>query len=93
MSVFDFGFAEVLIVLLVALLVIGPERLPPMVRAAGLMVGKAKASLAEVRQELERELPTEEIAELKAMGRRVSNVKRRKIVPGLDTTAGLQNEP
>ena len=58
---FDVGFSEILITMVVALLVLGPERLPRAARFAGLWVRRARAQWASVRAELERELATEEL--------------------------------
>ena len=58
---FDIGFSEILITMVVALLVLGPERLPRAARFAGLWVRRARAQWASVRAELERELATEEL--------------------------------
>ena len=53
---FDIGFAELIIIAVVSLLVIGPERLPGAVRTASLWLGRFKRSFNEVRQEIEQEL-------------------------------------
>lgn len=58
---FDIGFWEILLITVVALLVVGPERLPRMVRVAGLWLGRANASLQSVRSEIARELRAEEL--------------------------------
>ncbi len=58
---FDVGFSELLIVAVVALLVLGPERLPKAARFAGLWVRRARAQWYSVKSELERELAAEEI--------------------------------
>ncbi|SDT11300.1 sec-independent protein translocase protein TatB [Halopseudomonas litoralis] len=58
---FDIGFLEMVIVAIVALLVLGPERLPGAVRMAGLYLGRIKRSLADVRSQVERELGADEI--------------------------------
>ena len=58
---FDIGFSEVLITAVVALLVLGPERLPKAARLAGLWVRKARAQWYSVKAELERELLDEEL--------------------------------
>ena len=58
---FDVGFSELLIIAVVALLVLGPERLPKAARFAGLWVRKARAQWYSVKAELERELATEEL--------------------------------
>jgi sec-independent protein translocase protein TatB len=58
---FDVGFSELLIIAVVALLVLGPERLPTAARFAGLWVRRARAQWYSVKSELERELANEEL--------------------------------
>ena len=56
---FDIGFWELLLILLVALLVIGPERLPGAARSAGLWVRRARALVNLVRDEVDRQVESE----------------------------------
>jgi sec-independent protein translocase protein TatB len=58
---FDLGFGELLLIALVALVVLGPERLPKAARFAGLWVRRARAQWYSVKSELERELAAEEL--------------------------------
>jgi sec-independent protein translocase protein TatB len=58
---FDLGFSELLMIAVVALVVLGPERLPKAARFAGLWVRKARAQWVSVRSELERELAADEL--------------------------------
>ena len=58
---FDIGFAELLIIGVVSLLVIGPERLPGAVRTVSLWLGRFKRSFNEIRQEIEQELHNDAI--------------------------------
>ena len=58
---FDFSFGEMLVVALVALVVLGPERLPKAARFAGLWVRKARAQWYSMKNELEQELASEEL--------------------------------
>ena len=58
---FDVGFSELLLVALVALLVLGPERLPRAARFVGLWVRRARAQWHSVKAELERDLAAEEL--------------------------------
>lgn len=58
---FDIGFSELLLVALVALLVLGPERLPGAARTAGLWIGRIRRSFAAIRSEVEREIGADEI--------------------------------
>ena len=57
---FDVGFWELLIIGLVALLVIGPERLPGVARTTGAWLGRAKRFVTDVKSEIDEELRTEE---------------------------------
>jgi len=59
--VFDVGFFELLLVGLVALLVFGPERLPSLVRTAGLWIGRGRRFLSTVKADIEQELKAEEL--------------------------------
>ncbi len=58
---FDIGFTELLLVALVALVVLGPERLPGAVRTAGLWIGRIKRSFNSIKAEVEREIGADEI--------------------------------
>jgi sec-independent protein translocase protein TatB len=58
---FDIGFSELCMVGLVALLVIGPEKLPKVARMAGFWVAKSKRILASVKQEINEEFQAEEL--------------------------------
>ncbi len=67
---FDFSFGEMLVVAVVALVVLGPERLPKAARFAGLWVRKARAQWYSVKSELEQELASEEFKRSLQDGRR-----------------------
>ncbi|TLX54577.1 twin-arginine translocase subunit TatB [Stutzerimonas nosocomialis] len=58
---FDVGFTELMLVGLVALLVLGPERLPGAARTAGLWIGRLKRSFSTIKAEVEREIGADEI--------------------------------
>ncbi len=60
---FDISFLELLLVGLVALLVLGPERLPGAARRAGLWIGRIRRFTAQMSQEIERQLKAEELRE------------------------------
>jgi sec-independent protein translocase protein TatB len=59
--VFDIGFTELLLCLVVALVVIGPEQLPSTVRTVGLWIGRMKRSLRDTRNEIERQIGADDI--------------------------------
>jgi sec-independent protein translocase protein TatB len=58
---FDIGFSELLLIAVVALVVLGPERLPKAARLAGMWARKARAQWNAVKAELENELADEEL--------------------------------
>lgn len=58
---FDIGFSELFIVAIVALMVLGPERLPRAARFTGLWVRRARAQWYSVKSELERELADDDL--------------------------------
>ncbi|WP_082191522.1 Sec-independent protein translocase protein TatB [Cellvibrio sp. pealriver] len=58
---FDIGFTELLVCLIVALVVIGPEQLPGTVRTVGLWIGRLKRSLRDTREEIERQIGADDI--------------------------------
>jgi sec-independent protein translocase protein TatB len=61
---FDIGFWELALVGLVALLVVGPERLPKLARTAGLWIGRGRRMLSSVKAEIDRELKAEELRQI-----------------------------
>ncbi|KXS52944.1 MAG: Twin-arginine translocation protein TatB, partial [Marinobacter sp. T13-3] len=60
---FDIGFLELLICGVIALLVLGPERLPAAARAAGRWIGGARRMLGDFTSELDRQVKAEELRE------------------------------
>lgn len=73
---FDMGFAEMLIIGIVALLVIGPERLPAVARKAGTYVAKIKRFVSNVKSDVEREFRTDELQQmLKQQQEELSSLK------------------
>lgn len=62
---FDFGFSELLLVGVIALIVLGPERLPKVARTAGQIIGKMQRLVANVKQELSTQVELEELRQAK----------------------------
>ena len=58
---FDIGFPELLMISVVALLVIGPEKLPETIRTISLWVGRIQRSFRNLRREIENEIGADEI--------------------------------
>ncbi|QKT03181.1 twin-arginine translocase subunit TatB [Ectothiorhodospiraceae bacterium 2226] len=58
---FDVSFVELLVIGIIALLVVGPERLPGLARTVGLWVGKARAMVMDVKADIDKELREDEL--------------------------------
>jgi len=58
---FDIGFTEIILIFVVTLLVVGPERLPRIARTAGLWAGRMRGFVASVKADIDRELAAEEL--------------------------------
>lgn len=61
---FDVSFGELLIIAVVALIVIGPERLPKVARTLGLLAGRMQRYVTTVKSDIERELKMDELRKL-----------------------------
>lgn len=61
---FDVGFFELLLIGLVALLVIGPERLPRVARTAGMWLGRGRRFINSVKQDIDREIKADELRQI-----------------------------
>lgn len=58
---FDIGFFELILIAIVALFVIGPERLPHVARSVGLWIGKMRGFVSSVKSDIDQELKAEEL--------------------------------
>jgi sec-independent protein translocase protein TatB len=73
---FDVGFTEVMLIAAVALLVVGPEKLPKLARTAGLWVGRARRMVADVKSDIDREIKRAELGDdIKNIKKSVDSVK------------------
>lgn len=75
---FDIGFTEIMIIGLVALIVIGPSRLPEAMRSTAMWIGRAKRMMGNVRRDLENEIGIDEIRQ---------DLRNEKIMEGLKADA------
>ena len=62
---FDIGFSELLVIGVVALIVIGPEKLPRMARTVGHLAGRLQRYVADVKADINREIELEELRKMR----------------------------
>lgn len=61
---FDFGFSELMLIAVVALVVLGPERLPKVARTAGHLLGRLQRYVNDVKADINREMQLEELRKM-----------------------------
>jgi sec-independent protein translocase protein TatB len=63
---FDIGFSELIVIAIVALVVIGPERLPKVARTAGHLLGRLQRYVHDVKSDISREMQLDELKKMQA---------------------------
>jgi sec-independent protein translocase protein TatB len=61
---FDVGFFELMLIGVVALLVVGPERLPKLARTAGMWLGRGRRFVSSVKDDIDREIKADELRQI-----------------------------
>lgn len=95
---FDIGFGELLLCGVVALLVLGPERLPKAARTAGLWIGRLRATVQRFTAEIDRELKAEELRqtlreEARSLVEPAEALHRDVAAAGTELTAAVSMKP
>ena len=80
---FDIGFSELVVIFVVALIVIGPERLPKVARTLGFLFGRLQRYVAQVKVDIQREM---NLAEFEKMQSEI-NESVRKLERSVSTEA------
>lgn len=101
---FDIGFAEIIIIAVVALLVIGPERLPGAIRTASVWLNRIKRGFTDIKREVEQELHNDAVlqelrktgedikSEANSIGREVEDTVQPLKQEILDGPPGMDNK-
>ena len=90
---FDIGFAELVIIGVVSLLVIGPERLPSAIRTASLWLGKIRRGFNDIKQEVQQELHNDAVLQdLRKTGEDLKE-QAHSIHQNIQDTAEALSEP
>jgi sec-independent protein translocase protein TatB len=90
---FDIGFSELVVIGVVALVVIGPERLPRVARTVGHLLGRVQRYVNDVKADIDREMQLEELKNLQAQvresARSLENAVRREMDAAQTTLARI----
>ena len=82
---FDIGFSELVVIGLVALIVIGPERLPRVARTVGHLIGRLQRYVADVKADINREVELDELRKMR------DSVQQAAASIQISGTSGLSN--
>jgi sec-independent protein translocase protein TatB len=90
--VFDIGFSELLVIGLVALIVIGPEKLPRVARTVGHLVGRLQRYVADVKSDINREVELEELRKMRDSVQEAASSLESSVTSGLSSvTSGISS--
>ncbi len=88
---FDIGFSEMVVIGLVALIVIGPERLPRVARTIGHLAGRLQRYVADVKADINREIELDELRKMKDSMQQAASSFESSVQSELSKTEGELN--
>ena len=89
---FDIAFSEMLIIAIVALIVLGPERLPKVARTAGHLLGRLQRYVSDVKADIDREMQMEELKKLQAQVEDSARSLERSVTAQMQTAEASLRE-
>ena len=89
---FDIGFSELLVIGLVALIVIGPEKLPRVARTLGHLAGRLQRYVADVKADINREIELEELRKMRDSMQKAASEMQSSVDSELTKTADELNK-
>ncbi len=88
---FDIGFSEIFVIALVALIVIGPERLPKVARTLGHLFGRMQRYVNDVKADISREMEFDELRKLQASVQDAARSVEQSVNQEISTTESQLN--
>ncbi|HEY9108210.1 MAG TPA: Sec-independent protein translocase protein TatB [Roseateles sp.] len=88
----DFGFDKIALIGAVALIVIGPEKLPRVARTVGTLLGKAQRYVADVKAEVNRSIELEELQKMKSQFQTAVNDVEQSVRQEVDSATQALND-
>ncbi|MDO9243637.1 MAG: Sec-independent protein translocase protein TatB, partial [Rhodocyclaceae bacterium] len=89
---FDIGFTELMLIALVGLIVIGPERMPKVARTVGHLLGRLQRYVGDVKADIKREMQIEELKKLQSEMAALVNVMESGVVEQMKATEASLNQ-
>lgn len=89
---FDIGFSELLVIAVVALIVIGPQRLPKVARTLGHLFGRMQRYVNDVKADISREMELDELKKLQSSMEDTAREMRDSVQQGISETEGELNK-
>lgn len=89
---FDIGFTELLVIGVVALIVIGPERLPRVARTVGHLAGRLQRYVSDVKADINREIELDELRKMRDSMQQAASNFETSVHTELDKTATDLNQ-
>jgi sec-independent protein translocase protein TatB len=90
--VFDIAFSELMVIALVGLIVIGPERLPRVARTIGHLLGRLQRYVSDVKSDISREMQLEDLKRLQAQVAEQARALERQVNEQLKTVESELNQ-
>jgi len=89
---FDIGFSELMVIAVVALIVIGPERLPKVARTLGHLVGRMQRYVNDVKADISREMQLDELKKLQAQMQDAASSFEQSVTKEVNATESELNK-
>jgi sec-independent protein translocase protein TatB len=89
---FDIGFSEMVVIAVVALIVLGPEKLPKVARTAGHLLGRLQRYVNDVKSDINREMQLEELKKLQAQVEESARTMERSVTKEFQSAEAALNQ-
>ena len=90
---FDVSFSELMLIGVIALIVIGPERLPKVARTVGHLLGRAQRYVNEVKSDIQKEMDLKEIGDIKHQMEDAARSVQSSMTASVDELKSAVNQP
>lgn len=89
---FDISFTEIMVIAVVALIVVGPERLPKVARTLGHLLGRVRRYVSNVKNDIQQEMELEELNELHSSMQKAAHSIKSSVREEVSELKGTEND-